>query len=325
MAKVLYKMINLNNKKILLVRNDNIGDLVCTTPVIEAIKNKYPTTQLDIVVNSLNGFIVKNNPFVDTIYLYTKPKHKSKFIDKVKALFGKIKIMQDIKRQNYDAVIVFRSEYSKSAELFSRITKAKYKIGVKNNKGKDNFNYYIIPDYTKHEVLFCFDFVKIFGIKYQDEVTNYCLDKGLKDKYKLYKNFILFHISSRIAENQYNKEHFKQIIDGIEFNNILITSEPQDTGNGLWLEHNTKAQFIPTKSIIDLSALIYHLKLLITLDGGAMHIAPALGVKTIAISGKTNMDKWFPWGYKDLVLKTKSKIANEVRPQDVIDIMNKYI
>jgi heptosyltransferase-3 len=70
---------------------------------------------------------------------------------------------------------------------------------------------------------------------------------------------------------------------------------------------------------IDLTGLISNVKLFVTLDGGAMHIAPALGVKTIAISGKTNMDKWYPWGYKNLVIQDKSKIAENIEPELIID------
>ena len=46
-------MIDLNDKKILLVRNDNVGDLICTTPAIEALRKKYPNNQIDIVVKMM--------------------------------------------------------------------------------------------------------------------------------------------------------------------------------------------------------------------------------------------------------------------------------
>jgi len=49
-------MIDLDKKKILLVRNDNVGDLICTTPAIEALRKKYPDAQIDIVVNSYNYY-----------------------------------------------------------------------------------------------------------------------------------------------------------------------------------------------------------------------------------------------------------------------------
>jgi len=65
--------------KVLLVRNDNLGDLICTTPAIEALRKKYSKAKIDIVVNSYNYLGIRNNPFVDKIYIYTKPEHKKIF------------------------------------------------------------------------------------------------------------------------------------------------------------------------------------------------------------------------------------------------------
>jgi len=305
-------MINLDNKKILLVRNDNIGDLICTTPAIEALRKKYPNSQIDIVVNSYNYSAIHNNPFVDKIYCYTKPKHKKSFLDKVKAALGKTKILWEIRKENYDVVVVFRSGYSKSAELFSNITNATYKVGVKNQKGKDNFNIHIPVCNTKHEVEFCFDCLEPFGVKYNSENTYFYTPKKSIEKYQQYKDHILFHISSRVKENTYPKEKFKEIIDTLQMPNILISAEPKDIENAKWIEQNTNAKFIQASSFEDLSGLIANMKLFVTLDGGAMHVAPALGVKTISISGKTNMDKWYPWGYKDLVIQDKTKIAENI-------------
>lgn len=72
-------MINIENKKILLIRNDNIGDLICTTPAIEALRKKYPNNQIDIVVNSYNIQAIENNPFINHVYCYTKTKHTKKY------------------------------------------------------------------------------------------------------------------------------------------------------------------------------------------------------------------------------------------------------
>ncbi len=315
-------MIDLTNKKILLVRNDNIGDLICTTPAIEALRKKYPNNQIDIVVNSYNYIAIDKNPFINKIYCYTKPKHKNSTINKIRAGLGKLKILIQIIKEKYDVVIVFRSDYSKSAQLFSDITNAKYKVGVKNPKGKDNFNIHISVDNSKHEVEFCFDCLKEFGVKYDKEKTFFYV----KDEYiQKYKKYILFHISSRRDANKYDPDKFKIIIENLETENILITAEPNDFENAKKISEQTKAIFIQTASLKELAGLIKNVKLFITLDGGAMHIAPALGVKTIAISGDTNMDKWYPWGYKNLVVKDKSKIANRIWPKNIIDIINKTI
>jgi ADP-heptose:LPS heptosyltransferase len=318
-------MIDLNNKKILLVRNDNVGDLICTTPSFEALRKKYPNNQIDIVVNSYNYSAIDKNPYVNKIYCYTKPKHKKGLLEKIKAAFGKLKILIDIRKEKYDVVVVFRSDYSKSAELFSNITNATYKVGVKNPKGKDNFNIHIPVDSTKHEVEFCFDCLKEFGVVYDNENTFFHVPSNVSSKYEKYNEYFLFHISSRKKENKYGEEKFKEIIKNLEYDKILITAEPIDFDKAKRLNVQTKATFIQTSSLEDLSGLIKNVKLFITLDGGAMHVAPALGIKTISISGYTNMDKWYPWGYKELIIKDKSKIANNISPKTVLDVINTTI
>ena len=257
-------MINLNNKKILLVRNDNVGDLICTTPAIEALRKKYPNNQIDIVVNSYNFSAINQNPFINKIYYYIKPKHKKSLFDKLKAGLGKLKILLEIKKEKYDVVVVFRSDYSKSAELFSNITNAAYKIGVKNPKGKDKFNIHIPVDNPKHEVEICLDCVKEFGVQYKNENTLFHAPKQIVEKYKQYNSYILFHISSRRKTNKYDIEKFKTIINTLSSEKILITAEPDDFKNATILAEQTKATFIRTTSLIDLSGLIQNIKLFIT-------------------------------------------------------------
>lgn len=151
------------------------------------------------------------------------------------------------------------------------------------------------------------------------------MDESLSKKYNQYSGNILFHISSRIKENQYSKENFLELIKNLENENILISAEPSDIDNAKWIEENSKATFIQTKSFSDLCGLIKNVKLFVTLDGGAMHIAPALGIKTISISGKTNMDKWYPWGYRNLVIQTETKIANDNDVEKILEKINKNI
>jgi len=312
-------MIDLTNKKILLVRNDNIGDLICTTPAIEALRKTYPHNQIDIVVNSYNFSAIDHNPFVNKIYCYTKPKHKKQLCDKIKAGLGKLKILLEIRQEKYDVVIVFRSDYSKAAQLFSKVTKAPHKVGVKAPKGKDDFNIYVPVDQAKHEIEFCFDCLKEFGVTYNEEKTFFYIPDSFIQKNAQFANQILFHISSRKQENKYTIEKFVQIMNALKNEKIIVTAEPDNFEEAKELAQKTHAEFIQTSSLLDLAGIIKHVKLFVTLDGGAMHIAPALGTKTIAISGQTNMNKWYPWGYKDLVLQDESKIANNIEPNIIVN------
>ncbi|MFH0788176.1 MAG: hypothetical protein V2B13_11265, partial [Pseudomonadota bacterium] len=45
-------------KKILIIRNDNIGDVICTTPLIEVLRRLYPEAFLTILVCRLTEEVV---------------------------------------------------------------------------------------------------------------------------------------------------------------------------------------------------------------------------------------------------------------------------
>ncbi|NOX15265.1 MAG: glycosyltransferase family 9 protein [Epsilonproteobacteria bacterium] len=309
-------MIDLNNKKILLVRNDNVGDLICTTPVIEALRKKYPHAQIDIVVNSYNYIAINYNPFIDNIYCYTKPKHESTLLKKIKAGVKKIKILYKIKREKYNVVVVFRSGYSKSAELFSNITNAQYKVGVKSPNNKDNFNIHIKTDNSVHEVDFCYNCLNRFMVKKGKEKTFFYLRDKFRKKHNNFNDIVLFHISARMKKNQMSFGKLKKILTKLNIP-IYLTSEPKDFKMASKLAKETSAIFVKTDSFLNLGGIISKSKLFVTLEGGAMHLAPAIGIKTLALFGVSDISKWHPWGYKDLVLQDKSKVAENIN-EDLI-------
>jgi len=190
------------------------------------------------------------------------------------------------------------------------------RIGVKGKK--DNFTHHIIPNLDEHEVEFCYRCLEPLGVKQGDEKPFFYVSEELKEKYKNYKGYILFHISARMEKNKYPKEKFKEIIDKLDIN-ILITAEPNDFESAKWLEENTKAKWIKTSSLLDLAGLISNVRLFVTLEGGAMHISSAIRIKTIALFGVSNINRWYPWGYKNLVIQDKSKVAKNIKPEIVVN------
>ena len=317
-------MMDIEGKKILLVRNDNVGDLICTTPAIEALRKRYPNNQIDIVVNSYNYDAIHKNPFVDTVYCYTKPKHKVGLKSKISAGWGKLKILLKIRKEKYDVVIVFRGGYSKSAELFSHITNAQYKVGVLDPKGKDKFNIHIPVTPETNEVHFCYDCVKPFDVREQGESTYFYIDSLLSDKYKEYNNIIVFHISARMKENKMSYRKLKEIIESLSMP-IYITAEPDDFEMANKLACETDALFIRTSSFLDLGAFLTQAKLCLTLEGGVMHLSPALGIRTIALFGKSSIERWYPWGYRDLVVQDTSAMAENIDNTRIIEKVNEVL
>ncbi len=310
-------MIDLNGKKVLLVRNDNIGDLICTTPAIEALKKHYSQAEVDIVVNSYNRMVLDGFAFIDRIYSYTKPKHRKSIYRKIAAGAGKTAMLWQIRKKRYDAVVIFRGGYSRSAELFAKIAGAPIRIGVKNPKGEDTITHPVNPQTNRHEVEFCFDCLAHFGIDYDGEKTYFPIELQTSQTFASYHDAILFHISSRVAENRYDMEKFRQLFLHLKDRRILVSAEPQDCRKALWLQEQTHATFIPTSSLKELAALVHRVERFVTLDGGALHIGPAVGTPTIALIGKTDISRWHPWGYRDLTLSSPTDRAADI-PIDAI-------
>lgn len=300
--------------KILLIRNDNIGDLICTTPAIEALRKKYPNAQIDIVVNSLNECVVKYNPFINKIHKYTKTKHEKKLLNKVIEFFKKGSVLFEIFRKKYDVAIIFRNSYSQSAAMFAKASRAKKIIGVPKNGFLNFVNSPITVKKDTHEIDFCFECLKPLKVYFNGEKTFYKLDYQ-DDKFK---DYLFFHISSRIEQNKISEDKINKIIKLLKskFEKILITSEDSIFADKVSQQNNVF--YLKTSNINELARYLKSAKLLITLDGGVAHLGPALGVKTVAIFGKTNPVKWKPGGHFhniSQVVQDKSKIAQNINEE----------
>ena len=61
--------------RILVIRRDNIGDLLCATPLIHALRARFPHAALDVLANAYNAPILDGHPDIDRVVRYAKAKH----------------------------------------------------------------------------------------------------------------------------------------------------------------------------------------------------------------------------------------------------------
>ncbi len=62
----------LHPEKILVIRRDNIGDLVCTTPMIRMLRRHYPDAWIAALVTRYNAEVLAGNPDLDAVFAYQK-------------------------------------------------------------------------------------------------------------------------------------------------------------------------------------------------------------------------------------------------------------
>lgn len=106
--------------KVLIIQQKMIGDVLATSILFEALKQKYPNSELHYVINSHTYAVVENNPFIDKFHFFTKDHEQSK-----RKLW---QFANKLRRENYDIVI---DVYSKiSSNIITLLSKAKIKISI---------------------------------------------------------------------------------------------------------------------------------------------------------------------------------------------------
>src|SRR5574343_1627247 len=116
-------------QKILLIRRDNIGDLVCTTPAFSALRKRYPDAKIGALVNSYNAEVLRGNPNVDHVFIYQKLKHAGNLASRFKALNQRLKLIAQLRSWKPDVTILAKASYDRHGLNFARQIGAKNIIG----------------------------------------------------------------------------------------------------------------------------------------------------------------------------------------------------
>src|SRR4051812_2207811 len=90
--------------RFLIVRRDNIGDLVCTTPLIEALRAAHPKVWIGALVNTYNAEVLARNPALDEVLAYEKLKHRRGSI--LSNVLERLRLRSHLRAQEFDAVLV---------------------------------------------------------------------------------------------------------------------------------------------------------------------------------------------------------------------------
>lgn len=332
-------------KKILIIRRDNIGDLICTTPAIHALRKKFPEARIDVLANSYNADALANNPDVDEIYIYEKAKH-IKNRNKLSVWLKNLKLLIRIRKQTYDVAIGCGS-YSPSLERYTFLTGARARIGyLKQGRSFSFYNYGIVPAQGNiHEVVKTFNLIRYLGIEAEPGGLVLIPDFAERTKFKDFravnyanddKPIVAIAISARIKKNKWPVEKFVALIQKLlERNNVhvLLLWAPGSAHNptfpgddeaaaGILCRFDGKLKGYPTPALSVLIAAVSLSDAVVTLDTGSLHIAAALKKPTVALMTKGKAPFWHPWQTKSIVLESDDKVE-DIEVDDVFNAVQR--
>jgi len=324
-----------NFNTILIVRTDNIGDLVLTTPVFSAIKKKYPNSNIIAWVTSYNYQVLENNPNIDYCFFYTKAKHVIGFYAKIKCQIDRLQKIYQVWRLKPDLVITF-SPFRWDRNIWLKFLPAKMIITEQDAGWISENNKPILKSKKDlHQCQWNFSFLYKLGITnttpkpsiYPNQ--NYIFQQNQKLQFNNQKLKIGIHISSRKPSQIWNIKNFSKLIQLLMIADyqIILFWSPGSSTNLMHPGDDEKAAelakqypsllLVATSELSQLIAGIANIDVFICSDGGAMHLAAALDKKIIALFGDSSLINWRPWQSKHIAIQKTSYFVNDITVEEV--------
>lgn len=332
--------------RVLVVRRDNIGDLVCTTPLIAALRAHFPDARICALVNSYNLPVLENNPDIDEVFAYTKAKHRPQGKSIPAIYWDRFRLLLRLRRERFDyAIIAAPGFWPRVVRTLSWI-KPRHIIGFTEEGRPGIKRIDIAAPYSReramHEVEDIFRLLAPLGIQSPPPPARLIPSpsKVMRAQQKLKQHGLLaarmllgVHISARKPSQRWPVEKFIELIKKLREKydaNFLLLWSPGATDNPMHPGDDDKAQAIMTQlaglpviaySTDDLGDLIAALSLcneVICSDGGAMHIAAALGKPIVCFFGKSDVTRWHPWGVPYELLQPPSLEVKDISVDEVM-------
>lgn len=319
---------------ILIVKLRHHGDVLLTTPVARALKEIFPTCQVDFLVYEGMEDLLKNNPDITHIWTWNRTLRGGR------GLWKHLQLFNNLWKQHY-TVVLHLSEQMQGALLAFLLRPCKA-IGMDYPKRRDFFwrscftdLIPLFPSDTRHTIEQHLAALEPLGIKVPKEKAQCRLVVDQKDRLliaehleKLFspasaplktgsqkaatqKPYIVIHPTARWFFKCWEDDRFATVIQTVADQGwpIVITSspEPQEMMMVASILRDVNSPRVLSLAgqltLNELAALIEGAALFIGVDSVPMHMAAALGKDIVALFGPSKIQEWRPWKTSSIVIR----------------------
>lgn len=335
-------------RRILVVRRDNIGDLVCTTPLFDALRAALPQAHLAALVNSYNAEVLARNPALDAVHVYTKLKHRAPGTTALGPLLARLAMIRQLRRSRFDLAILARSGFDRHGLNFVRLLGIPRVLGFAPADGKPPralTDPLPVPDNAAlHEVeavwklLAALDIdaapgrLKVYPDQARAAVWRQKVGAGEVKSPEAVTPILAVHVSAREASRQLSAGKWVEFLHGLRASQPAVRpalfwspgaeDDPRHPGD------DAKAQQIlagceglgvipcPTATLDDLMAGLSSCSAFIGADGGALHVAAACGLPIVGLFENSlfKLAHWYPWQVRHDLVASPTFAIGDIEP-----------
>jgi ADP-heptose:LPS heptosyltransferase len=314
-------------RRILVLHHYEIGDVLCITPSLRALRRAFPQAHLAILVAENCRAVVERNPDVDQIFSYRRAKYQSGWLDRL-AYRDLLRVIRDLRSQRFDLAISMRRPHSNTNAWLAYVSGATWRLGYLTSASypvRFFLNLWRSPNpKVLHEVDGGLELLASIGVPAAGRELTLVPDPEVQARMRERLceagfeggRLAFIHISSRREPNRWPVSAFAQAADGLNEKfgfSILLSWAPGDVKNPLFPGDDGKAEdvaarmqarpiMLRTPALAELIAAMSLSDFVLSPDGGCVHIAAALGLPQVALFGKASLEQWRPVNPKSIVL-----------------------
>lgn len=303
-----------NPRKILVLNRNHIGDCLLTTPLLRALKRRFPRAKLEVSIPASNEDLLATNPHVDRIV--PRPKLSS--------WAAKFRFALDIRAEEYDLIIslqeksLFYAWATYYATLFNR--NRPVTVGLDHPKTRTWYQHKVPVLADQHEVYKYLDIAALLGCPKernpvlelvppplaQERIEDLLASRGVHPD----ERFIGVNPGGTQIEKRWPVERYAAVGDQLHERfglPVLVFGGREDHDRASQIADRMKTHrpviAAGRASLGETAALLERCQLLVTGDTGPMHMAVALAVPVVALFGPTDPRKYRPFTTLSAVLR----------------------
>ncbi len=299
-------------QKILVINVNWLGDVIFSSPIFKALRENYPKAEITCLAPIRVKEILESIPFIDEIITFDeRGTHRT--------LLSKFNMIRTLSKKKYDIAFILHKSFTRA--LLAYLSGIPVRVGYAT-KNRRRLLTHPIPEPAEpvHRSDYYINMFESFGVKFRDKKTFLSVSVEAKDKIDdlLSKNgirredyLLVVNPGGNWALKRWPADNFNKLLKKVSFYEgikIVISGAPKDKllAENISKGMNKKALIIAGEmSIKELIALMKRADLVLSADSGPLHLANALGTKTIAIFGPTNKNITGPKGSGEATILCK--------------------
>ena len=329
--------------RILLIRRDNIGDLVLITPLIRALRQRHPRAWIGVLGNTYNTSVLAGHPDIDEVFAYDKAKHRD---DRARLLVyaDTARLLLRLRALHIDIAVLAGPGAQVHAARLAGWIRPREVVGFVEGGAPGVVT--VPVEYgngrTLHEAEDVFRLGAPLGVAGAPGACVLAADAAAKAKCeaaltaarRAAGKIVAIHISARRVSQRWPAERFAGFMSDLQ-RQLDVTflllwapgaeDHPRHPGDDAkatairaLLEPHVQCLPWPTASLADLSGALSASDLMVCADGGAMHVASGLGVPIVALFGDSPVGRWRPWGVEARILQSNTGDVHDIDVETVV-------